>query len=98
MLLAQHAREPGVSGEAFNVTAGAPVSVLDLVETVVKVSGKRHLQPVVQATDLSQQGTYEHLSSEKIQRVLGWKPRFSLEEGVRLTYQWYAKHGLGWLG
>jgi len=97
MLLAEHAGEPGVRSEAFNVTANQPISVLDLLKTVVKVSGKEHLQPVVSNTDLSQAGTYEHLSNEKIKSVLGWQPRFSLEEGLRKTYDWYAEYGVSWL-
>jgi CDP-glucose 4,6-dehydratase len=94
MLLAEHATEPGVCGEAFNVTPETPISVLDLVHKVINASGKTHLTPIVKAIDLSQQGYFEHLSGEKIKHRLGWRPRFSLEEGLQLTYTWYAIHGI----
>jgi CDP-glucose 4,6-dehydratase len=97
MLLAEHAGQAGVKGEAFNVTPDEPISVLDLVKMVVKVSGKADLLPVVLSTDLSQKDYFEHLSNEKIKRVLGWQPRYTLEQGLRKTYEWYAEHGLGWL-
>lgn len=97
MLLAEHAGRDEVKGEAFNVTPDEPISVLDLVKTIVKVSGKEHLQPVVLATDLSQKDYFEYLSNEEIKRVLGWEPRYTLEEGIRKTFEWYAEHGTDWI-
>ena len=73
MLLAEHAAEPGVRGQAFNVTADVPISVLDLVNMIVRVSGSPDLEPIVESADLSQKGTYEHLSNEKIKQSLGWQ-------------------------
>ena len=98
MLLAEHAGRPGIRGEAFNLTPEDPISVLDLVNLIVKVSGRPELAPVVERTDLSQQGSLEHLSGQKIQKSLGWRPRLSLEEGLSRTHRWYENHGIdAWL-
>lgn len=97
-LLGEHAGDPTVRGEAFNVTPAEPVQVLDLVRLIVKVSGKAGVEPLVAATDLSQKDFFEHLSGEKLKRVLGWAPRLTLEEGLRDTYRWYAEHGTAWIG
>ncbi len=97
MLLAEHAGEPNVRGQAFNVTAPEPISVLELVKVLVEASGKTHLEPVVKGLDLSQKDTYEHLSSEKIKSTLGWTPSISLGEGLSRTYRWYESHGDSWL-
>ena len=96
MLLAEHAADPEVRGEAFNVTPAAPVSVLELVQAIIRVSGKTGVTPVVAATDLSQKGYFEHLSGEKLRRALGWTPRLTLEEGLLDTYRWYAERGTAW--
>lgn len=97
MLLAEHAADPAVRGEAFNVTPAEPIRALDLVRLIIRVSGKSGFEPVVAATDLSQKDFFEHLSGEKMKRVLGWTPRLTLEEGLRDTYAWYAEHGIAWI-
>jgi len=97
MRLAERAGEDGVRGEAFNITPASPISVLDLVRTLAKAVGKPHLEPIVRATDLSQKGYFEHLSDAKMRRLIGWSPRLGLEEGLRVTYEWYAERGRGWM-
>ena len=97
MRVAEVASRDDVRGQAFNVTTDAPVSVLELVRTIVNVSDTPELQPIVQGKDLSQQGSYEHLSNARTKRVIGWSPRHTLEDGLRLTYAWYAKQGREWL-
>jgi len=96
-LLAEHAGEPGVRGEAFNITPAEPVRVIDLVSTIVRVSGKTGIEAVVAATDLSQKDFFEHLDGDKMKRLFGWTPRLPLEEGLRDTYRWYAERGTAWI-
>lgn len=98
MLAAEHAEDPAVKAQAFNVTPAEPVRVIDLVRIIVGVSGKNGIEPVITATDLSQKDYFEHLSGERTKRLLGWTPRFTLEAGLRDTYQWYAEHGTDWIG
>ena len=75
---------------AVIVEARGTVEVLDELDLP-----RAHLEPTVAATDLSQRGYFEHLSDAKMRRVIGWTPRLGLEEGLRLTYEWYAARK-GW--
>ena len=70
------AAQSSVAGEVFNVGTGAPVSVNRLVELlrgdVVRVP-KRPGEP-----------DRTHADIVKIQSRLGWRPKVSIEEGVRI--------------
>jgi CDP-glucose 4,6-dehydratase len=78
----------GITGEAFNIGPEAPLSVLEVVARLLAVMERSDLVPVVQ-----NQATHEilrqSLDFSKASERLGWKPRHSLEEGLRETVAWY---------
>jgi CDP-glucose 4,6-dehydratase len=49
-----------------------------------------HIQPTIMNTAKGEIRN-QCLSSAKAQRVLGWKPAYSLEEGPKETVAWYLK-------
>jgi CDP-glucose 4,6-dehydratase len=90
MLLAEAlAQKPELAGQAFNFSNEIQVTVLDLVNRIRKVMGT-NLEPIVQNHG-SNEIPHQYLSAEKARRVLGWKPLFDLDEGLRLTVDWYRK-------
>lgn len=95
MMLAERAGESGVRGEAFNVTAGQPISALELARAVCRAADRPDLEPEVRATDLSQAGYFEHLSDFKIRTRTPWRAETPLDAGLRETVDWYRKRD-GW--
>ena len=90
LTLAAKVQSPGIAGEAFNFGTNAPVTVLDLVELIAECSG-RDIEPTILAsTKLHGEIDRQYLDSTKAQRLLGWKPRTSLREGIAKTFAWYA--------
>ncbi len=77
-------------GGAFNFGVDAPVTVLEMVKKIVSLSDHPQLEPIIQniATNEIQN---QYLSSEKATKVLGWKPQYTLEEGLRETIAWYKE-------
>lgn len=77
----------GVTGQAFNLSAERPLSVLEVVALVQQAAGT-DLEP-----DVQDQATGEipeqHLSAERARRVLGWQPTQSLEDALAETVAWY---------
>jgi len=35
---------------------------------------------------------HQYLSAKKAREVLGWKPKYTLEEGLRRTVRWYMEY------
>lgn len=84
-------RLPGddVRGEAFNFGNGAPLSVLELVATILRLAGAADLEPRILGT-AEREIRRQVIDSGKAERVLGWTPRHPLEPALVETIAWYA--------
>jgi UDP-glucose 4-epimerase len=81
------AENPETNGAIFNVGTGISVSVKKVVETIIGILG---LRPEVIFTQSSWTGDIKKLGAnvERIRR-LGFNPRFSLEDGLKETINWF---------
>ena len=89
--LAEGLERPELRGEAFNFSPESRVTVLELVEAIRRLMGCEHLSPDVQDTARGEIRS-QYLSSEKSRRVLGWKPEFTLEQGLAEAIAWYREY------
>jgi CDP-glucose 4,6-dehydratase len=89
-MLAEHLDAGEVRGEAFNFGMDRPTSVLEMVRAVVAVSDRPDLEPVV-LDDAPNEIPAQYMDSSKAHRILGWSPRYSLEDGLRETFAWYRE-------
>ncbi|HSU96445.1 MAG TPA: GDP-mannose 4,6-dehydratase, partial [Gemmatimonadaceae bacterium] len=88
-LLAEHlASNSALRGEAFNFSNELRMSVSDMVQQILELMGKGTLFDM--RCDAANEIQHQYLSAERAQRVLGWAPMFSLEEGLKRTIAWYA--------
>ncbi|MCL6581412.1 MAG: GDP-mannose 4,6-dehydratase [Firmicutes bacterium] len=83
--------QPGVHGEAFNFGTGRPVSVREVVATVLSLCGRPDLEPVVLGQAVPEI-PHQWLSAEKAHRVLGWRAEWALEAGLAETIAWYRAY------
>ncbi len=83
--------EPGQRGEAFNFSPESRLTVLDLVGAIQRLMGCGHLPPDVQNTARGEIRE-QYLSSEKARGALGWRPEFTLEQGLAETIAWYREY------
>jgi CDP-glucose 4,6-dehydratase len=75
-------------GRAWNAGAGEPIAIADIVRRLARAAGK-DIEPDIQGTP---NGTTDrqYLDATAIREELGWEPRWSLDEGLKETYRWYA--------
>ena len=79
-----------VRGQAFNFGTETPVTVLDLVNTIIRISGRTSLKAIIAGKGKTRgEIQKQYLSIEKAKRMLGWKPEYSLEKGLEETIKWY---------
>lgn len=91
ILIAEKMKKQKLQGEAFNFSYEKPLSVLELVKKIYKISG---INPDYRiAGEVKYEIKHQFLSSKKARRVLAWKSKFTLEEGLGKTLEWY-KHNL----
>jgi CDP-glucose 4,6-dehydratase len=89
LLLAEKlATDPSLRGEAFNFSNETQVSVLELVQKLLDVLDSP-LTPEVR-NEASHEIKHQSLSAAKARNRLGWRPLFTLDEGLRKTVSWYS--------
>ena len=78
-------------GRAWNAGHGAPVSVRELVDRLIRVSGV-DVEPDIQGESTPHaEIDRQYLDSTAIKEELGWQPRWSLDEGLAATWRWYSE-------
>jgi nucleoside-diphosphate-sugar epimerase len=83
-------------GEAVNLGSGITYSVKELAEKVAKIVGK----PADIRVDPRRFRRYDVdvfcADNSKLKKYTGWEPKVGIEEGLRLTVDWYMSHGKKW--
>jgi CDP-glucose 4,6-dehydratase len=80
-------------GEAFNAGGGAPHRVLEVVQLICRLAGAA-VEPDVRGVG-TPPGEIDRqwVDSAKLRALTGWRPRFSLEDGLGTTIAWEREHG-----
>jgi CDP-glucose 4,6-dehydratase len=88
-LLAEKMAElPAIHGQSFNFSNERPCAVLDLVKHILRLMGREDLKPITQ-NQAANEIVHQYLSAKKAREVLGWKPIWDLETGLKETVSWY---------
>ena len=80
-----------LSGQAFNFGNETPLSVMEVVHLILSLMGKTALIPRI-LNEASHEIPKQYLNCAKARQLLDWRPRYTMEDGLRETIAWYAEH------
>jgi CDP-glucose 4,6-dehydratase len=90
MLLAERlAADAALTGEAFNFSNEAQLTVRQMVERILVLMGMS--ADFDMRNDASNEIPNQSLSAERARTELGWRPLFTLDEGLQRTIEWYSQ-------
>ncbi|QAS06964.1 GDP-mannose 4,6-dehydratase [Bacillus subtilis] len=89
LLLAEKMEENNLAGEAFNFSNEIQLTVLELVEKILKKMNS-NLKPKV-LNQGSNEIKHQYLSAEKARKQLNWTPAYTIDEGLEKTIEWYTE-------
>jgi CDP-glucose 4,6-dehydratase len=84
------AERPELAGEAFNFSTESKTTTLAMVKRILSLM-KSPLRPDVQ-NRASGEIHDQCLCAAKARRLLAWRPRYSLDEALKETIDWYGNY------
>jgi CDP-glucose 4,6-dehydratase len=91
MLLAEQlSLRPELRGQAFNFSNEIQVTVLELVNRILRLMNST-LEPDVR-NEASNEIRHQYLNAERARQMLKWKPLFTLDQGLEHTATWYREY------
>lgn len=91
LLLAEKMDEQNIHGEAFNFSNEIQMTVLEITKNILTLMDRTDLEPQI-LNQVKSEIKHQYLSAEKARQMLGWKPKYTLEEGLKETIQWYRSY------
>jgi CDP-glucose 4,6-dehydratase len=90
MLLAERLLDGKLKhGAAYNFSNETQITVRDLVQSILQQMNSK-LQPKV-LNQASNEIRHQFLSAERARKELNWRPKFTLDQGLEKTIQWYRR-------
>jgi CDP-glucose 4,6-dehydratase len=90
LLAEQLAAQPALAGDVFNFSYERPLSVLEVVQHILRVTGS-NLEPEIR-NEATHEIRDQYLDAGKARRVLGWQAGFDLDQSLRATVDWYREY------
>ncbi len=87
------AMERGIAGTTYNVGGGEEVSMLQAIEALAGIAGRR--LELVRSPRREGDQTRTAADTSRIRADTGWEPRTSFEEGIEAQWRWAADRVAG---
>jgi len=81
--------------DIFNIGSGVKTTVGDIVEWALKYAGHKPSK-INYIQNKPTTIPFRALDCTKAKKVLGWEPKYTVEEGVKKTTEWWIKNSSWW--
>lgn len=88
IMLAEKLKRLRLEGHAFNFSDENPITVIELVKKIYSLVNKKPDHRIL--NQAKYEIKHQYLCSAKARRILGWRPEYTLEEGLEKTINWYS--------
>jgi CDP-glucose 4,6-dehydratase len=75
----------------YNFGTGEVISVEQLIRKITKLSGNKFSIEKIEIERSDEIGL-QYVSSQKASRILNWKPKYTLTDGLKNTLGWYKDY------
>ncbi|OGS03967.1 MAG: sugar dehydratase [Elusimicrobia bacterium RIFOXYA1_FULL_47_7] len=90
IMLAEQLVSKKLAGEAFNFSDENPINVIQFTKMIYDALLMKPDYKIL--NNAKYEIMHQYLSSKKARKILGWKPAYSLKQGIRRTVEWYKNH------
>jgi CDP-glucose 4,6-dehydratase len=91
LLLGENIHRPEIKGQPFNFGLDDPKTVLQIVLSLQSLMGVSNRPPkILDSTEA--EISDQSLNADKAKKLLGWKSKYSLTEGLSRTASWYQNY------
>ena len=90
MHLAEKMDDTKIHGEVFNFSNELQIPVLEVTEKILRLMGRTDLKPVI-LNQAEHEIKHQYLSARKAREMLGWKPKYNIDDALIETIEWYTK-------
>jgi len=85
----------GKTGEVYNITAWNEITNKTIVEKILAYLGKSN-DLIEYVRDRPGHDKRYSIDASKIQKQIGWKPKYEFEQALKETVEWYTKNQRWW--
>lgn len=78
-----------ICGKVYNCGTGKQHSVKEMVDAIIKVSGKKLIPEWGKLESRKSDTNRWEADMSLVEKEICWKPKYSLEKGIKKTYEWY---------
>ena len=76
--------------DIFNIASGVPITIKEVVKHIIDISNNGVIEVNFDTTKPTMIPK-RMIDISKINKLIGWYPKTSINQGLKLTFDWYAK-------